>query len=107
MPTYTDEYIEKWANVFLKNRLSEHGIIFEIFLQFPQNILDAINERDFEPLLPQQAYVQKRLGIKDQLARERRAYMSVQLRGGHYIKPMHHHLRKKSQANLYRAGETK
>ena len=93
MPTYTDEYIEKWANVFLKNRLSEYGIIFEIFLQFPQSILDAVNQRDFQPLLPGQMRVQKRLGIKDQLARERRAYMAVQLRSDH-------HLRKKSQANF-------
>lgn len=42
MQTYSDEYIEHWAEVYLQNEVSKRNVHFEAFLFDPQAILDAI-----------------------------------------------------------------
>lgn len=88
--TFSDDYIEQWAEVFHENRLFDQNIQFETFLYFPEDILKALKERGFAPLLPRQQEVQQRMDERHQPARERRMDMAVQLRGDHLMEPLHH-----------------
>ncbi len=90
MQTYSDEHIEHWGKVYLINRLMDYGIIFELFLRYPQQIMQAMEDREFRPLLPQQVAVRQRLDRDGRPARERRTDMQVHLRGDHLMEPMHH-----------------
>lgn len=64
---YTDEHIEHWGEVFVRERLAELGLVFETFIESPADILAAVtSERDrlretFAPLLPRQEAVRRRL----------------------------------------------
>lgn len=66
--TYPDEYIEKWANIYLENpALRRRGILFGMFLAAPEQILDAClnssasDSAEYLPLLPQQQKVESRI----------------------------------------------
>jgi len=62
-PTYPDEHIDYWGDVFTSApEVLRHGILFETFLVAPQNILDLIHGNALQPLplLPQQKMVMQR-----------------------------------------------
>lgn len=63
--TYSDEYIEYWAIQYRNRRLWRYGILFATFLEHPREILKALLERGFLPLLPEQRKVQQRLDEQD------------------------------------------
>lgn len=65
VPSYSDEYIEHWAEIFNREQLAAHGILFEVFLELPQDILDALQDSPL-PLLPEQRAVRDRLEDLDQ-----------------------------------------
>lgn len=46
MQTYSDEYIEHWADIYLVNEVSKRNVCFIAFLQGPQDILDAITSTE-------------------------------------------------------------
>ena len=54
---HSDEYIEKWGDVYERERIIDYGISFEIFLQYPDAVMDSIKRVDFLPLLPAQIKV--------------------------------------------------
>lgn len=63
--TYSDEHIEYWAVQYRSRRIWRYGVTFEMFLRYPQEILDALLRRGFLPLLPEQQKVQQRLDEQD------------------------------------------
>lgn len=65
---YPDEYIEKWAEVYLANPgLRQRGVLFVTFLALPEEILAAHMDRpqlvglDFLPLLAKQKAASDRI----------------------------------------------
>lgn len=90
--TYSDEHIEYWGAIYLGNRLMDYGILFETFLRYPQQIMQAMEGREFRPLLPRQVAVRQRIDRNSQPVRERKADMQVQLRSDHMIEPLHHRI---------------
>lgn len=102
---FSDEDIEHWGEVYQQNRLFDHGIQFVVFLHYPEDIMAALKERGFAPLLPRQQEVQQRMDERHQPARERRMDMAVQLRGDHLMEPMHHTTHpKRSSTATFRAA---
>ncbi|MBI3771439.1 MAG: hypothetical protein HY272_01850 [Gammaproteobacteria bacterium] len=45
MQTFSDEYIEHWGNEFEARELWRYGVLFEAFLNYPREILDAVSRR--------------------------------------------------------------
>jgi len=46
-----DEYIEQCAAVFLEKNLYEQGILFWMFVKYPDDILAAVIDHDFKPMI--------------------------------------------------------
>jgi hypothetical protein len=107
MSTYSDEYIEFWAGVFLANNLYERGILFYVFIDHPEEILAAVffnlphltvEPDDYRPLLPKQHKVMCRFfkSELEELEAELIAELpttgdsSICVRNGHYIEPLRH-----------------
>jgi len=97
--TYSDEYLEFWSELFNDNQLWRHGIQLEQFLAEPEEALDRLAERDagcyaedYEPLLPAQAQVARRIelqtpaGVLEQLDRD----PALVVRNGTYMELLHH-----------------
>lgn len=56
--SYSDEYLDYWGDVFVRLGLyPQHGVLFETFLLYPQEIVQACAQHDphATPLLPRQA----------------------------------------------------
>ena len=98
-PTYSDEYLEFWAELYADNQLWRQGIGLEQFLAAPEEVIDRMAERDtgcyaddYEPLLPAQARVARRIelqtpaGILEQLDRD----PTLVVRNGTYMELLHH-----------------
>ena len=99
--TFSDAHIEYWAEVYLRNAVASHGVLFEYFLINPQAVLFSIDDRDpiFRPLLPAQERVQRRLDLQmplgelEELKQQQhleRAHQVVN-RNGMLFEPMKHH----------------
>lgn len=72
---YSDEYLERWTQVYEARHLRARGILLETFLEAPEEILAAVTywrparllpgpvqaEPEFRPLLPRQLAVAMRL----------------------------------------------
>lgn len=92
----SDEYIEYWAREYRARRVWRYGVPFELFLRQPRQILNALLERGFLPLLPEQRKVQQRLDDYDAEAEalsgcERPGPNLAQapaLHGDRYVQPM-------------------
>ena len=105
-PTYSDEYIHHWGEVFTANNLHLRNLTFETFLLAPEKILAAIIFHDTHKiilkyippsLLPEQRAVQKRIDQEHEadvveldmvrnLERDAEAHCS----NGKFFEPMHH-----------------
>jgi len=96
-PTYSDDYIEYWAVQYRARRIWRYGILFGVFVERPREILDALTERGFLPLLPEQKRVQQRLD--EQALSEAEAFAGCKrpgpnlaqapaMHGDRYIQPM-------------------
>jgi len=46
-----DEYIEQCAAVYIEKKLQAYGILFSMFVLYPNDILAAVVDRDFQPML--------------------------------------------------------
>ena len=95
-PTYSDEYIDRWAEVYLRLGVKRYGILFETFLRFPEEIVKGIEAESFRPLLPSQEAVQARLDRAEaamiQAAHENSLEpRGVCVRGDKLIEPLRHH----------------
>jgi hypothetical protein len=91
---YDDQYIERWSTIYLKRGLHDLGILMQTFLEYPHDILRALEGDDnFEPLLPAQRTVYiERLGEEEALEAEARLLPSdARLRDGGYTAPFKHH----------------
>lgn len=63
MPTYSDEYIEHWGQIFEQHNLYAYGIRFDCFLEVPNEILAAFASGTYYPLLIRQRDVQERMDM--------------------------------------------
>lgn len=67
--TASEDFIGYWAEIYHATRLSEEGVPFEAFIQAPHEHLGAYGQSEapesmrqgYEPLLPAQARVARRL----------------------------------------------
>lgn len=62
-PIYSDEYINFWSDVWLREQLNDEGILLTSFLRFPYDLLGAVHRKrasGFKPLLSKQKQVQQR-----------------------------------------------
>lgn len=73
-PVYGDEYLDHWGEIYAANHLRSRGILFEMFLRYPAEIMQAVGfgcalplpaGETFYPLLPRQRAVQERLDTLD------------------------------------------
>ena len=112
MTMHTDDYIERWTNIYQANPvLRAHCVLLESFLQMPeyylnhyifksgnQSINSSIEGENFLPLLESQRAVMIRV-IQHDRARpdpERiesylMARVDCRISDGRYIEPLHHH----------------
>ncbi|PCJ88579.1 MAG: hypothetical protein COA54_02350 [Thiotrichaceae bacterium] len=95
--TYTDEHLEYWGNVYLREKLKQYGIVFEMFLRMPQQILDSIKKHQFKPLLSAQRVVAAQIRHEDAM-RELQKREEKRLdgenkgrRNGAPFESLHHH----------------
>lgn len=105
-PTYSDEYIHHWGEVFTANNLHARNLTFETFLLAPETILQAIIFNDphrvvlkYIPpsFLPAQRVVQKRLDqeymadvVELSMVRELEHEAEIQCSNGRFYEQMHH-----------------
>lgn len=102
----SDEHLDFWGALFVDNNLYAEGITFETFVQVPYQILNAIAQRRanhyadteaFQPLLPAQARLQRKLDLQAPLGRV--AQLEAELdkqpgivnRNGTWIERLRHH----------------
>ncbi len=95
--TYTDEHIEYWGKIYEENNIRQHGILFEMFLKFPEHFLSSIKAREFLPLLPEQRRVAAELShreamdmLEDEYEQQIEKETSAVKRDSGYVQPMHH-----------------
>lgn len=91
LPTYSNEHLRFWGNVYVCHKLHSQGIVFETFLQHPCEIIRAIKARGFKPLLKTQRAVREHLDTVNPLQQELEDDNRVSCRIGTFVEPMHHH----------------
>lgn len=109
MPTYSDEYLNHWGQIFTDNHIGGYTdawgnpINFELFLQAPEDYLYAIAFNGplpvpglvMRPLLPQQRAIQQQLDWEERQARKvpqrpiRWAGFALMQRLNPFAKPKH------------------
>lgn len=82
---FSDEYIEYWAAEYHARRVWRYGIPFHYFLHQPCEILSALLDRGYLPLLPEQRKVQQRLD--DEALAETEALAGWERPGPNTIQP--------------------
>lgn len=101
VPRISDEHLAFWGQVYADNHIHAHGIRFEYFITAPEEFLDALERRriyrhaadDYEPLLPAQARVARRVELQTPLGLVREGLDDVPdavIRDGRLIEPLHH-----------------
>lgn len=87
MKTYSDEYLEHYADRFVAMRLDLHGINLAQYLAAPARY-ERLALEPF-PLLPEQRAVQARLDAEAVRAAAEVAHLPQ--RNGAVVEPLHHH----------------
>jgi len=102
MQTYSDEYIEYWADIYLAHQCLKDKIYFEGFLQNPQAVINAVNATDklhssldeLENLLPgfERDDINDDEAMQEEMDRryERKGHV-VEMQGDKTIEKFHHH----------------
>ncbi|MBW8034192.1 MAG: hypothetical protein FVQ79_00560 [Planctomycetes bacterium] len=104
---YSDDYIHECGEIFTANNLHARGILFEKFLQYPQEILNAVifkppgpekADDGFQPLLPGQRLIRIRTDNRERLRLEREQIErdlqpgdNCVFKNGSYVERLHHH----------------
>jgi len=99
--TYSDEYIERWGNVYVANHIKNTGVPFDQFLRRPnEHLVNFMNtkpplcDNGPYPLLQSQISVQQNLAFQnllDELTEEGEADHHgkiVELHGDHLVEPI-------------------
>lgn len=86
MTTYSDEYLNHYADRFVAMRLDLHGVRLDQYLANPDHY-EALALEPL-PLLPQQKAVQARLDAADKAAAE---VAHLPQRNGAIVEPLRHH----------------
>lgn len=117
-PVYTDAHIEHCAQLYLDNPIIRaRGVLFMMFVAYPEEIMRAVAggsaiplppDQEYYPLLDQQRQVKERLDDEEDQAREVRAQISdldrllnrrrMRVANGAVIEPMHHKRHRRSQS---------
>lgn len=113
-PIWTDEYIERWAAVYLEpqnNRaLRGRGVRFETFLRAPREILAVLRKPPVivfvDGLLPAQRDVQARVDLERALAEladaaVRQIAAEAHCSNGRVVEKLRHHAHPRSNAVFY------
>jgi hypothetical protein len=87
MKTYSDEYLEHYADRYVAMHLRGHGITLEQYLAAPARY-EHLALEPF-PLLPEQRAVQERLDTE--AARVEAEVAHLPRRNGAVVEPLHHH----------------
>jgi len=100
MQTYSDEYIEYWADIYLQYEISKKFIYFEAFLQDPESILYAVKSTDallaavdeLDTLLPGHEDIDEAEAMQEEMesAYERQGHV-LEMQGDKTIEKFHHH----------------
>lgn len=105
---YQDDYIDYWGHIYTANNFIYQKITFECFLNYPQEIIDAIkfigdgvliDDGVFYPLMPQQLKIQQQTdaailaeSIADDMdAKFERNGHVIAMQGDKTIERFHHH----------------
>lgn len=104
MRTYTDEYLNYYADQFVSGRLDRHGVTLDQYLAAPQ-LYDYLALMPF-PLLPAQQAVKERIETEE-AARVEASVAHLVRRNGQIVEPLHHHRhhRRRSAAFFPRGGK--
>ncbi|HYW03584.1 MAG TPA: hypothetical protein VFA86_06530 [Gammaproteobacteria bacterium] len=84
---YSDEYLEHYAERFLRDRLGAHGVTLVQYLADPARY-EHLTERH-EPLLPRQRLVQRQV-YEAEMAQAERGVETLPRRNGAIVEPLHH-----------------
>lgn len=87
MKTYSDEYLEHYADRYVAMHLKGHGVSLEQYLAEPARY-EHLTLEPF-PLLPEQRAVQARLDAEAAKAEAEVAHLPR--RNGAVVEPLHHH----------------
>lgn len=98
MQTYSDEYLDHWGDVYVRECVSLWNIPFEAFLYRPEAWLAAIEIDGHAPLSAAQSLVRDRLmareleadAIESAQERELRQIPGMQIRQGAFLETLHH-----------------
>lgn len=98
MSRYSDEYIERWGEVFEDRSFYRRtGVPFIVFLQSPELYVELDKRDSVQPLLPAQQAVLARLGLTGddiELATEALLPKDAELHGERNVSVMRHRNRK-------------
>lgn len=103
---YPDAHLDYWSDVYVSMELFKKGILLLTFLQFPREILEALELVELhrmEPLLPQQEAVSRRLLQEDIQLLDKSCESSIDKIGGvvlrdqTFVEPMKHHMHRQSR----------
>jgi hypothetical protein len=94
MKTYSDEYLEHYADRYVAMHLRGHGVSLEQYLADPTRY-EHLALEPF-PLLPEQQAAQQRLDAE--MARVEAEVAHLPRRNGAVVEPLHHHRHPKRSA---------
>lgn len=98
MQTYTDEHIEQWGEVYVRECVAVYGISFEQFLYWPEAWMAAVENDRYAPLLAAQRSVRDRLieleadvdHFEAAMESGLRSLPGLRVRDGFAVEPLHH-----------------
>lgn len=102
MQTYSDEYIEYWADIYLETDSVRNNLRFDAFIEHPETIMESIGTADklqasldeIEMLLPEyvEGYMDDTEVLQEELDRrfERQGHI-VEMHGNKNIEKFHNH----------------
>lgn len=106
---YTDAHLNYWGDIYVREKLLQYGIKFEMFLRMPQQILDSIKQHNFKPLLPAQRKIAARIRHQDFMRelqkREEKRLENKGWRNGAAFEALHHHRHAHKKPKYIRAAD--
>lgn len=89
MKTYSDEYLDHYADRYVAMHLKGHGITLDQFLANPARY-EHLALEPF-PLMPEQKAVRDRLDAQAEAVRVEAEVAHLPRRNGAVVEPLHHH----------------
>lgn len=108
-PTYSDEYIEYWADRYVEIGYARRGITLLEFLADPQRYEDTHRTGALSLLRRQRAVRNRVLEEELQALRAERGLEDLPRRDGRIVEPLHHHRHPRNSMSdfSYRQGRAR